>query len=44
MANNETSSTLRVTPVAGHIGADITGVDIARPLTDERCTRSVRSC
>jgi taurine dioxygenase len=35
MANNETSSTLRVTPVAGHIGADITGVDIARPLTDE---------
>jgi taurine dioxygenase len=29
-------STVRVRPVAGHIGADISGADISRPLTAEQ--------
>jgi len=35
MANVENISSLQVKPVAAHIGADITGVDISRPLADE---------
>ncbi len=31
-----TSAGITVTPVAGHIGADISGVDIAEPLAPEQ--------
>jgi alpha-ketoglutarate-dependent taurine dioxygenase len=34
MANAETESAVRVKPVAGHIGAEIQGVDLAHPLPD----------
>ncbi|HET6335431.1 MAG TPA: TauD/TfdA family dioxygenase [Polyangiales bacterium] len=34
MANVETEANLEVKPVAGHIGAEIRGVDLARPVSD----------
>ena len=34
--NETTTAGITVTPVAGHIGADITGVDIAEPLAPEQ--------
>ncbi|GAA3353131.1 hypothetical protein GCM10017744_005060 [Streptomyces antimycoticus] len=35
-------TTLTVRPVAGHIGADISGVDLSRPLSTEE-TRQIRA-
>jgi alpha-ketoglutarate-dependent taurine dioxygenase len=34
MANVETEANLQVKPVAGHIGAEIRGVDLSRPVSD----------
>ncbi|MFC8526180.1 TauD/TfdA dioxygenase family protein [Nocardia sp. NPDC057227] len=33
---NPTTTAVRADPVAGHIGADISGVDLREPLTDEQ--------
>lgn len=42
MSQNTPSSTLEIRPVAGHIGADITGIDLRQPLNDEQ-TATIRA-